>query len=417
MEESVLKQMLHDRFSRTLATHAPGSADRESVRTLLDKLFVEFAQQGVHIPAEQRDRLMFEVFHDTFNFGAIDALMRDPEISEIMINGAHRIFVERLGKREALNITFADERALKQVVERMLEMSPGKRVDASMPLVDLSLPDGTRVHIAIPPVVSGGVHMTVRKYLRTLDTLGDYVAAGGLDDRMATFLHACVRARLNILFSGATGTGKTTLLEVMSGYIDNDERIVAIEDTMELRFKQPNVVRMLTRTMNVEGRGAITITELFRNSLRMHPSRIVLGEIRGAEVVDYLSALNSGHRGSMGVIHAATPQGAVDRLENLVPYAGMAIPATLVRRQISNGIDVVVQIDQLADGSRKVTSITEVGNPTAIGVELHDIFRFIPDTFEEGKVLGRYVATGYVPTFHPKFGLADVPLADTIYQP
>ncbi len=416
MEESVLKQMLHDRFSRTLATHAPGSADRESVRALLDKLFVEFAQQGVHVPAEQRDRLMFEVFHDTFDFGAIDALMRDPTVSEIMVNGAHQIFVERNGKRVLLNITFADERALKAVVERMLEMAPGKRLDGSMPLVDLSLPDGTRVHVAIPPVVSGGVHMTVRKYQRTLNTLGDYVEAGGLDERMATFLHACVRARLNVLISGATGTGKTTLLEVMSGYFDNDERIIAIEDTLELRFKQPNVVRLLTRTTNIEGKGAVTITELFRNSLRMHPSRIVLGEIRGAEVVDYLNALNSGHRGSFGVIHAATPQGAVDRLENLVPYAGMSIPATLVRRQVSNGIDIIVQIDQLSDGSRKVTSITEVGKPTAIGVELHDIFRFVPDVLQEGKVVGRFLATGYVPTFHPNFAIADVALPDSVYK-
>lgn len=417
MEENVLRELLRDRFSRNLATHAPGSADRESVRNMLDRLFVEFAQQGVHIPIEQRDRLMFEVFHDTFNFGAIDALMRDPEVSEIMVNGAHRIFVERNGKKEALNIAFENDRALKQVVERMLEMSPGKRIDAAMPLVDLSLPDGTRVHVAIPPISAGGIHVTIRKYLRTLETFGDYVKQGGFDEKIATFLHACVRARMNVLLSGATGTGKTTLLEVMSAYFDHDDRIIVIEDTLELRFRQPNVVRLVTRTQNVEGRGAITMTELFRNSLRMHPNRIILGEIRGAEVVDYLNALNSGHKGSFGVVHAATPNEAVDRLENLVPYAGLAIPSNLVRRQISHGIDVIVQIEQLIDGSRKVTRVTEVGKPTANGVELNDIFQFVADDLKDGKVVGRYVATGYVPTFLQRFKMAGTAVSEDLFKP
>lgn len=415
MDEKILKQLVRDRFTHQLASRPGGASDRESVQSTLDRLFVELAREGIHIPGELRDRLAFEVFQDTFDFGAIDELMRDPSVSEIMVNGPHHIFIERNGQREALNLIFEDERALRQVIERMLEMSPGKRLDAAMPLVDLSLPDGARVHAAIPPVVAGGTHLTVRKYLRPLKDLADYVEQGGMDDRMATFLHACVQARFNILISGATGTGKTTLLEVLSAYCDSDERIVVIEDTMELHFHQADVVRLLTRGPNIEGKGMITITDLFRTSLRMHPNRIMLGEIRGGEVLDYLNALNSGHRGSFGVIHAASPQEAIDRLENLAPYAGFNIPATLIRRQVAHGLDLIVQIEQLPDGSRKITRITEVGDANDSSVQLNDIFVYQAEARERDRVVGKYIATGYVPKFHPQFALCGTPIPDSVY--
>lgn len=417
MDDQLLRQALRERLTRKLNDKVPNTVDHESVRQLVERLFHDLEREGLAVPVEDQERVAFQVFHDVFGFGALDPLMQDPEITEIMINGPFRVFVERNGVKSKANVAFEDERELRMVIERLLSLSPGKRLDTSSPLVDLALPDGSRIHVAIPPVVAGGPHVTIRKYVREVKTLDDYVRIGAMDDRIASFLHATVRSRLNVLLAGAAGTGKTTMVEVLSTSVDLEERIVVLEDTLELHFRQPNVVRMLTRTANIEGKGEITITDLFRASLRMRPSRIVLGELRGREVLDYLHALNSGHRGSFGVIHAGTPEESVDRLENLVPYSGVAVPASIVRRQIAHGLDVIVQLEQLPDGSRRVTRVTEVGDVGDDGqVQLRDLFRFVETGRGAGGAIeGRFEATGVVPWFHGKFELAGAPVPQSIY--
>lgn len=416
MQETRIVETLRDRLVAYLAEKTPNTVDQESIRVLIDRLFEQLEREGVRLSPDDQDRIRWRVFHAAFDFGPINDLMADPDVTEIMINGPFRVFAERKGHRQRVPVAFEDERQLRHLIERLLALSPGKRLDGAVPLTDMSLPDGTRIHAAIPPVVAGGPHLTIRKYVRALETLDDYVAQGAMSEPMARFLHACVRARQNMLFAGATGAGKTALLEVLSSGIDDEERVIVIEDTLELHLRQPDVVRMLTRSPNIEGRGEITIRDLFRSSLRMRPTRIVLGEIRGREVVDYLNALNSGHRGSFGVIHAASPQEAIDRIEHLVPYGGVDVPPAVVRRQIAHGLDLIVQIDQLADGSRKITRITEIAGANDEQVELNDLFCWTTTgRGADGTVLGRFEATGTIPRFQRDFTAAGLAVPETLY--
>lgn len=344
--------------------------------------------------------------------------MADPRVTEIMINGSQRIFIERDGRKHHARLRFDDAKHLAWFVERLLELNPGRRLDALNPFADLALPDGSRVNVAIEPVVTTGTHVTIRKYSRVVSDLDDYVRLGSLDGRMAQFLRAATRARLNVLFSGASGSGKTTLLEILAQDFSRDDRVVVIEDTPELHLSQPNVVRMLTRMRNVEGAGAIGFDELFRNSLRMRPSRILLGEIRGPEAVSYLQAINSGHRGSMAIIHASTPHEAVLRIENLVASSGIPIPRAVARQQIAHGVDLIVQITQLPDGVRRITRITEVANVEgALEPELRHLFGFRADGVDaDGHVVGAYVATGNRPTYPERFAIARVRLDPQIFD-
>lgn len=329
------------------------------------------------------------------------SLLADPSITEVMINGPEQIFIERDGRRVRYKGAFESEDRLRYTVERLLENAPGARVDMASPMVDLALPDGSRVNICIPPVVLGGPHITVRKFSRPVRTMEDFVALGTMDDRMAWFLMAAVRHGAAVLYSGASGTGKTTMLEVAARTIDPEERIIVIEDTLELHLEQPNVVRMLGRSPNIEREGEITLGMLFRNSLRMRPKRIILGEIRGREVIDYLQAITSGHRGSQAVIHASTPREAILRLEQLASMAGRGADQNVVAEQVLLGLDLVVQLDQHLDGVRRTVAISEiVEDPQEIGgVGLSDIFRWEPRGAGLGQVEGSYVATGRVPAF------------------
>ncbi len=344
-------------------------------------------------------------------------LMADPEVSEIMVNGADRIFVERRGMKWATDLRFKDPLQLNWIVERLLEQAPGRRLDASVPFVDVSLPDGTRVNLIIPPVAQSGVHLTIRKYLRHITTLEDARDHGTVDDRMVTFLKAVVDSRLNVLFSGAAGSGKTTLLETMARLMDPRDRIVVMEDTMELHLEQPNTVRLLTRPPNLEGKGEISFDMLFRNCLRMRPDRIILGEIRGAEAVSYLQAINSGHGGSMAVIHASNPTEALLRLENLAASTGLPIPRGVAREQIAQGIDLVVQITQFPDGVRRVTRLTEVVHHEGFDEpQLRHLFGYQAEgRLPDGRIQGRYVATGNRPTYEDRFLLAGVSLPDGLF--
>jgi pilus assembly protein CpaF len=408
---------LRTRLTRDLSTSDPAQMDTAAIDQLVAHFFDELAERGVDVSPEERARAAADAWDAVLGVGPLSALMRDPDVTEIMVNGAKKVFVEREGITAQSAVRFHDEDELRLFVQRMLLLAPGKRLDASAPYVDIALPGGTRVNICIPPVVAGGPHVTVRKYLRTIETLDDFVKRGSLDERMARLLAAAVRARASILFSGAAGTGKTTLLEVAAKHIDLRERVVVIEDTMELHFVQPDVVRLLTRISNVEGRGEVSIGDLFRNSLRMRPTRIVLGEIRGKEALDYLQALNSGHRGTLAVLHASSPEEAVVRLENLVPLAGLGVPFQVTRTQIAQGLDLIVQISRWPDGVRRVDRIAEVAGLDDDGrVALRDLFVYRPEgTDKDGHVRGRYASTGVVPKLWRTCAYAGIPLPESDY--
>lgn len=410
-------QLAKNRIVERLNSRERGTVEPHQVRALADTVFAELEQEGADLSGLDRDRLSMEAALHAIRPGPLLQPMLDPSVTEIMVNGPHRIFIERDGRRLAYGHGFEDERALRAFVARLVETTPGKRIDEAMPMVDLSLPDGSRVNIAIPPVVVGGPQITIRKYMRSLDSLDDLVARETLDTRMASFLAACVRGHVSMMFSGASGSGKTTLMAILTKEIAETERIVVIEDTLELRFGQPNVVRMLTRTPNIEGFGEITTSQCFHNSLRMRPSRIILGELRGPEAFDYLQALNSGHRGSLAVIHASSPEEAVLRTENLAMVGERHVPVSVVRQQLVHGLDLVVQMEQLADGSRKITRISQLaGLADEGGFAVEDIFRFEPDDLVDGRVRGRYIATGRIPYFLEHLQLEGASIGASLFE-
>ncbi len=343
--------------------------------------------------------------------------MSDPRVTEIMVNGPRTVFVEIAGIKRPVNLHFESAEQLAWLVERLMEQAPHRRLDASTPFADISLPDGSRVNIAIPPVVDTGPHLTIRKFSRAIRDMDGFVQVGTMDLRIAAFLKAAARARLNVLFSGAAGTGKTTMLELLAQEFDPRDRVVVIEDTRELLMPQPNVVRMVTRPANLEGRGAIGFDDLFRNSLRMRPDRILLGELRGPEAVSYLQAINSGHQGAMAIIHASTPHEAVLRIENLVASSGVPIPRSVVREQIAQGIDLIVQLVQYPDGVRRVTRVTEVANVEGASEPvLRHLFGFHAIGRDaHGHIRGQFVATGNRPTYMQRFALAGIELPDSLF--
>ena len=344
-------------------------------------------------------------------FEPIRPLMLDPEVTEIMINGPRQVFMERRGRMELAPFKFDSERQLNTLIELMVRPS-GRSVDAQTPYVDCRLPDGSRVNVIIPPLSLGGPAVTIRKFTQSLKEVKDLVRAGTLSEPMAELLCAAIRSRLNIVFAGATGTGKTTTLSILSTQIPESERIITIEDTAELQLRQPNVVRLECRRASVEGTGAVTSEHLFRNSLRMRPTRIIVGEIRGAEAVEMIQAISSGHQGCLAVLHASSPTDAASRLAMMMLSRGLHLPLWAINKQIADAIDLIVQHELLLDGTRKITHITEVvGVAGAAGehLELRDLFRFEhegPD--ETGRVPGEFVATGTEPGFLGKLRKAGV---------
>ncbi len=397
-----LKHLIQERMVRELGPEKTADLTRNEVADRVEILLDDFRRAGADITEQRGDEITAEIIQDMIGFGPLHALMHDPSVTEIMVNAPDVVFIERDGKKQRADVRFRDMEHLRFTVHRLLAMWPGKRLDESSPYVDVTLDDGARVNMVIPPVAYPSPNITIRKYSRWFDGTGDFVANGTLDGRMEQFMSACVRAQMSMLFSGATGSGKTTLLEVFGYCIPDNERLVVIEDTMELQVRQPNVVRLLTRDKNIEGRGEVTIGQLFVNSLRMRADRILLGEIRGAEALDYLQAVNSGHTGSFAVVHASSPHEAVLRLENLVPTAGYPIPVNVTRSQISEGIQLIVQCTQFPDGRRVISKLTEVGDVGPDGqVMLHDIFVFRATGRDaQGTTLGSFAATGRVPAFH-----------------
>ena len=342
-------------------------------------------------------------------------LLVDPEITEIMINGPKQIFVERKGKMEMLDEGFGDARQLNFMIERMLEPT-GRSISTATPFVDLRLPDGARVNVAIPPIALDGATVTIRKFTQSIASVADLVAVGTLSERMAQLLCAAVEGRANIVFSGATGTGKTTTLGILSNYIPESERIITIEDTAELQLQQKNVVRMECRRANQEGAGEIDLSQLVRNALRMRPTRILVGEVRGAEALDMLQAILTGHEGCLAVLHASTPVHAVSRLEMMSMSSGLQLPLWSIRKQIASAIDLIVQHELLPDGSRKVTYITEVCDVEGEHLTLRDLYEYrAGDPGADGREPGGWVCSGEKPDFLPKCTKNGVNIPERLY--
>ncbi|SFR69140.1 pilus assembly protein CpaF [Agromyces sp. CF514] len=358
------------------------------------------AAEQVALTTGERNRLIDEIGADVLGYGPLEALLDDPAVSEIMVNRHDRIYVERAGRLVETSLRFTGEPQLRRVIERIVARV-GRRVDESSPLVDARLEDGSRVNAIIPPLAVNGSSLTIRKFAGTPYTASDLVRFGSATPEAVAVLDAAVRSKLNILVSGGTGTGKTTLLNVLSAFIPSDERIITIEDAVELQLQQDHVVRLESRPANIEGRGEITIRDLVRNSLRMRPDRIVVGEVRGAEALDMLQAMNTGHEGSISTIHANSPRDAVSRMETLVLMAGMDLPLRAIREQIASAIDIIVQITRHQDGVRRVTKITEVHGMEGEVVTLQDAFDFAygGGYDDEGRLRGRLEPTGVRPRF------------------
>jgi pilus assembly protein CpaF len=352
------------------------------------------------LSAGERNRLIAEIGADVLGFGPLESLLGDDSITEIMVNRYDQIYVERDGKLHELAAQFSGEAQLRRVIERIVARV-GRRIDESSPLVDARLDDGSRVNAIIPPLAVNGASLTIRKFARTPLTAANLIEFQTMTEEVAAILLAAVRGRLNILVSGGTGTGKTTLLNVLSGFIPGDERIITIEDAVELQLQQEHVVRLESRPPNIEGRGEVTIRDLVRNSLRMRPDRIIIGEVRGGESLDLLQAMNTGHEGSISTIHANSPRDAIARLETLVLMAGMDLPLRAIREQIASAVDVIVQISRMRDGSRRITQLSEVQGMEGEVVTMQDAFQFdyAAGVDESGRFLGQAVPTGVRPRF------------------
>jgi pilus assembly protein CpaF len=393
--------------------------DEDGLRVLvLAELTEVLAAEVTPLSSDERVSLVKAITADVLGHGPIEPLLEDPEVSEIMVNGRNRVYVERSGRLHATDVRYLSDEHLRQVIDRIVARV-GRRIDESSPMVDARLPDGSRVNAVIPPLAVDGPSLTIRKFAAKALTVDDLVAYASLTEATAQFLQACVHGKLNILVSGGTGTGKTTLLNVVSSFIPADERVVTIEDAVELRLSQDHVVRLESRPANVEGRGSVSIRDLMRNALRMRPDRIIVGEVRGGEALDMLQAMNTGHEGSLSTLHANTPRDAVSRLETMVLMGGLDLPMRAIREQIGSAIDLFVQISRLRDGSRKITYITEVEGLEGEIVTLTDLFVFdhSAGVDAEGKSLGSLVPTGIRPRCTERLEDEGVFLPASMFEP
>ncbi len=374
------------------------------------------AQEMPGIVGAVRDELVDAVADEVLGLGPIEPLIRDAAISEVMVNAPDQVFYEKEGRLYLSSVRFRDYSHIMRIVERIVAPL-GRRVDESSPMVDARLPDGSRVNVIIPPVAPKSPTVTIRKFQADKMTIEDLIAVGSMTRELAEFFRACVQVRLNVLVSGGTGTGKTTMLNALSSFIPDTERIVTIEDPTELRLQQGHVVSLEARPPSLEGKGEVTQRDLVRNSLRMRPDRIIVGEVRGAEAFDMMQAMNTGHEGSLGTIHANTPRDALARIENMILMAGLDLPMRAIREQMASAIHIVMQIARLADGSRRVTHVAEISGMEGDVVTMQDLFRFEQRGIDtDGRVIGEFRPTGIRPRFADKFEIAGIHLPSDLFM-
>jgi len=408
-----IHRKLLDRINLEALSSLAGERARAEIRVAVARLVDE---ERTPLSLAEKERVIEEVLDEVFGLGPLEPLLRDPTVSDILVTTPRLVYVERGGKLYRTSVEFKDNTHLLRIIEKVVARV-GRRVDESSPLVDARLPDGSRVNAAIPPVAVDGPLLSIRRFGRDLLQGEDLVKKLAFTEGMLELLKACVRARLNIVICGGTGSGKTTLLNVLSSYIPENERIVTIEDTAELQLQQNHVVRLETRTANIEGAGAVTQRDLVINTLRMRPDRIIVGESRGAEALDMLQAMNTGHDGSLTTIHSNTPRDGIARLEVMVGMASANMGQRAIRQQVSSAIDLMIQVARFSDGSRKMTHITELVGLEGDQVTMQDIFLFEKGgVSESGKVLGRFKATGVRPRFYEKLKASGIVLPTSLFQ-
>ena len=411
-----LKQAIHAKLVEKLDLSRLGELEGDSLRREI-RLVVEHLcdTENPLLTRAERERLIEEVLDETFGFGPLEILLKEPDIADIMINGPKNVFVERNGRIERSSVVFRDNEHLMQILDRIVS-KVGRRIDETSPMVDARLPDGSRLNAIIPPLSLDGPALTIRRFGANPLSLEDLLNFGTFTPEMVMLLEAAIKARMNIIISGGTGSGKTTLLNTLSSFIPDDQRIITIEDAAELQLQQGHVLRLETRPPNIEGKGQVTATDLVRNALRMRPDRIIIGECRGAETLDMLQAMNTGHEGSLTTIHANSPRDAVSRIETMVTMAGVELPMRAIRQQFAAAVDLIIQVNRLQGGPRKVTHITEVLNMEQDTVVMQDIFLFVQDGVdEEGRAYGHFEATGVRPTFMDRLEQAGMRLPANLF--
>ncbi len=407
-------RQLIERLDLAKLSSLPSDIVQQQIRRIVEDMLVA---DETPLSRQEREDLVREVQHETFGLGPIEPLMQDPTVSDILVNGAHEVYIERRGKLERTNAIFRDDAHLMQIIDRIVS-AVGRRVDESSPMVDARLPDGSRVNAIIPPLALDGPVLSIRRFAVDPLKMSDLVTNGTVTPALVDVLRAVVHARLNILVSGGTGAGKTTLLNVLSNAIPTTERIVTIEDSAELQLQQDHVVRLETRPPNIEGKGAVAPRDLVRNALRMRPDRIVVGEVRGGEVLDMLQAMNTGHDGSLSTVHANSSRDALSRLETMVLMSGLALPVRAMRDYIASALDAIVHVARLSDGTRKVVRVTEIVGMEEDVITSQDIFIFEQEGLDkDGRVRGYHRATGVRPKFSERLLRAGIELPGDLFNP
>ena len=413
----IIKKQLHreliGKLDMSLIEGLSETERRNQVEQLARRMLVE---ADIRLTRGDEERLIAELLHDTFDLGPITPLLLDEEVSDILVNTHRQVYIERNGKLELTSVTFRDEAHLRHIIDRIISRV-GRRIDESTPLVDARLPDGSRVNAIIPPAALDGPILSIRRFRRRALSIDDLLELKSMTPEIGQLMTGSARARLNCLVTGGTGSGKTTLLNILSRYIPNDERIVTIEDSAELQLQQPHVVRLETRPPNIEGKGMITQRDLVRNALRMRPDRIVIGEVRGDEVIDMLQAMNTGHDGSMSTIHSNGPRDALHRLENLVLMAGHNLPDKAIREQVASAIELVFHVSRCADGRRRIMSVQEIMGMEGNVVTMQEIFRFVATGRDkEGMITGYFESTGLVPRCADRIRQSGVELPSELFE-
>jgi len=413
-----IKSKIHNNLLQRVDLEALATMKTERLRdelaTLVKQMLLE---EGVAMNALEHQRMIQDIQNEVMGLGPLEPLLADPSISDILVNGPKQVYVERKGKLELTSVIFNDSNHLMKIIDKIVSRI-GRRIDESSPMVDARLPDGSRVNAIIPPLALDGPLLSIRRFSMVPLRSEDLVHSKTMPQELANLLSAMVQAKLNILISGGTGTGKTTLLNVLSGAIPHKERIVTIEDAAELRLQQPHVVRLETRPANIEGKGEVNQRALVRNSLRMRPDRIIVGEVRGIEVLDMLQAMNTGHEGSMATVHANTPRDALTRLENMMGIGGMNVPPKIMRQQITSAISAILQIARLTDGRRKLVSLQEVVGMEGDVITMQEIYGFTQTgVADDGTVEGYFAATGVRPQFMRRIKAFGIGLSDETFDP